>query len=63
MSQPLDVDDVLALLGAATAADGVRPLSEDAELRLQHRSPGGHDVVPEDVLRVDGAAVEDAAGL
>jgi mycothiol synthase len=45
VSQPLDVDDVLALLGAATAADGVRPLSEDAELRLQHRSPGGHDVV------------------
>jgi mycothiol synthase len=45
VSQPLDVDDVLALLGAATAADGVRPLSEDAELRLQHRTPGGHDVV------------------
>ena len=45
MSQTLDVDDVLALLDAATAADGVRPLSEDARLRLQHRSPGGHDVV------------------
>ena len=52
MSQPLDVDDVLALLGAATAADGVRPLSEDAQLRLQHRSPGGHDVV---VRSPDGA--------
>jgi len=45
VSQPLDVDDVLALLRAATAADGVRPLSEDAELRMQHRTPGGHDVV------------------
>jgi mycothiol synthase len=45
VSQSLDVDDVLALLRAATAADGVRPLSEDAELRLQHRSPGGHDLV------------------
>jgi mycothiol synthase len=45
VSQPLDVVDVLDLLRAATAADGVRPLSEDAELRLQHRSPGGHDVV------------------
>ncbi|MGY1916261.1 mycothiol synthase [Blastococcus sp. SYSU DS0973] len=45
MSAPLDVDGVLALLRAATAADGVRPVSEEAELRLQHRSPGGHDVV------------------
>jgi mycothiol synthase len=45
VSQPLDVDDVLALLRAALAADGVRPVSEDAELRLQHRSPGGHDLV------------------
>ena len=40
-----DVPAVLALLRAATAADGVRPLSEDAELRLQHRSPGGVDLV------------------
>ncbi|WP_245177152.1 mycothiol synthase [Geodermatophilus sp. DF01-2] len=32
---------VLALLRAATAADGVRPLSEEAELRLQHGGPGG----------------------
>jgi mycothiol synthase len=45
VSQSLDVDDVLALLRAATAVDGVRPLSEDAELRLQHRAPGGHDLV------------------
>jgi len=54
VSQPLDVDvdDVLALLRDATAADGVRPLSEDAELRLQHRSPGGHDVA---VRSPDGA--------
>jgi len=40
-----DVDAVLALLRAATAADGVRPISEDAELRLQHGSPGGADLV------------------
>jgi mycothiol synthase len=40
----IDVPEVLALLRAAAAADGVRPLSEDAELRLQHRSPGGHDL-------------------
>ncbi|WP_275585821.1 mycothiol synthase [Geodermatophilus sabuli] len=41
-----DVGAVLALLRAATAADGVRPLSEDAELRLQHGGPaGGRDVL------------------
>jgi mycothiol synthase len=39
---------VLALLRAATAADGVRPLSEEAELRLQHGGPaGGRDVLVE----------------
>ena len=31
-----DVPEVMALLRAASAADGVRPLSEEAELRLQH---------------------------
>jgi mycothiol synthase len=37
---------VLALLRAATAVDGVRPLSEEAELRLQHGGPaGGRDVL------------------
>jgi mycothiol synthase len=41
----VDVPEVLALLRAAAAADGVRPLSEDAELRLQHRAPGGTDLV------------------
>jgi mycothiol synthase len=39
------------LLRAASSADGVRPLSEESELRLQHGSPGGHDVLH----RVDGA--------
>ena len=65
MSDPLDVDDVLALLRAAAAADGVRPLSEDAELRLQHRAPGGHDLavrLPDGALagyaRVDDGAAE-----
>jgi mycothiol synthase len=56
VSQPLDVDDVRALLHAAAAADGVRPLSEDAELRLQHASPGGHDVVVRDGTELAGYA-------
>jgi mycothiol synthase len=43
-----DVPEVLALLRAATAADGVRPLSEEAELRLQHGGPGGRDVAVHD---------------
>ena len=52
-----DVADVLALLRAATAADGVRPLSEEAELRLQHGGPpGGHDVVVRDGDRLAGYA-------
>jgi mycothiol synthase len=50
-----DVPEVLALLRAATAADGVRPVSEEAELRLQHGGPaGGRDVL---VCGPDGAAV------
>lgn len=45
----IDVPGVLALLRAATAADGVRPVSEEAELRLQHGSaPGGRDLVVRD---------------
>ncbi len=37
---------MLALLRAATAADGVRPVSEEAELRLQHGGPeGGRDLL------------------
>ncbi len=43
-----DADAVLSLLRAAAAADGVRPLSEDAELRLQHADPGGRDLVVHD---------------
>ncbi|MGY1750684.1 mycothiol synthase [Modestobacter sp. SYSU DS0511] len=40
------VAEVRALLGAALTADGVRPVSEEAELRLQHGGPaGGRDVV------------------
>jgi mycothiol synthase len=39
------VADVRALLAAALAADGVRPVSEESELRLQHGGPaGGSDV-------------------
>jgi mycothiol synthase len=41
-----DVPRVLALLRAASATDGVRPLSEESELRLQHGGPdGGRDVL------------------
>jgi mycothiol synthase len=40
VSDTPDVPEVLALLRAATAADGVRPLSEEAELHLQHGGPG-----------------------
>jgi mycothiol synthase len=47
-----DVAAVLALLRAAAAADGVRPVSEEAELRLQHGGPpGGRDVT----ATLDGA--------
>ncbi|RBY78174.1 mycothiol synthase [Geodermatophilus sp. TF02-6] len=50
---PADVAAVLALLRAAAAADGVRPLSEEAELRLQHGGPpGGRDVL---ATTADGA--------
>jgi mycothiol synthase len=43
------VPEVLALLRAATAADGVRPVSEEAELRLVHGGPpGGRDLVVRD---------------
>jgi mycothiol synthase len=45
---PPTVADVLALLRAATAADGVRPVSEEAELRLQHGSADGRDLVVRD---------------
>jgi mycothiol synthase len=52
-----DVAAVLALLRAATAADGVRPLSEEAELRLQHGGPpGGGDLVVRDGDDVAGYA-------
>jgi mycothiol synthase len=46
---PRDVDAVVALLQAATAADGVRPVSEEGELRLRHGGPaGGRDLVVRD---------------
>jgi mycothiol synthase len=41
-----DVPAVLRLLRAATTADGVRPVSEETELRLQHGGPpGGRDLL------------------
>jgi mycothiol synthase len=56
VSQFTDIADVLALLDAAASADGVRPLSEEAELRLRHGSPGGHDVVVRDGTALAGYA-------
>jgi mycothiol synthase len=56
VSEPLDTDDVLDLLRTAAAADGVRPLSEAAELRLLHRTAGGHDLVVRDGAQVVGYA-------
>jgi mycothiol synthase len=59
------VADVPALLGAAAAADGVRPVSEDTELRLQHGGPAGgrdltvsHDGVLAGYARYDEGTAE-----
>ncbi|WP_308123651.1 mycothiol synthase [Modestobacter marinus] len=52
---PPAVTEVLDLLGAALAADGVRPVSEESELRLQHGGPaGGSDLT---ARTPDGALV------
>jgi mycothiol synthase len=49
-----EVAEVRALLAGATAADGVRPVSEESELRLQHGGPpGGTDLTARD----DGGAL------
>jgi mycothiol synthase len=57
VSTDLDVADALALLRAATDVDGVRPLSEESELRLQHGGPpGGGDLVVRDGGEVAGYA-------
>ncbi len=56
----LDVPAVLSLLRAAAAADGVRPLSEESELRLQHGGrPGGGDLVIHDGGELAGYARHD----
>jgi mycothiol synthase len=53
----VDVAEIRALLRAATAADGVRPLSEESELRLQHGGPpGGGDLVVRDGADLAGYA-------
>jgi mycothiol synthase len=60
VNDDLDVPGVLALLRAATAADGVRPLSEESELRLQHGGPaGGGDLVVRDGDQLAGYARHD----
>jgi mycothiol synthase len=49
------VPAVVGLLQAASAADGMRPLSEEAELRMRHGGPaGGSDLL---IRTPDGAAV------
>src|SRR4051812_21724800 len=60
---PADVPDVLGLLRAAAAADGVRPVSEEAELRLQHGGPaGGRDLtVSDDGVLAGYARFDDGA--
>jgi mycothiol synthase len=58
------VPAVLALLRAATAADGVRPVSEETELRLQHGWASGRNLLAsvDDALagyaRLDDGAAE-----
>jgi mycothiol synthase len=52
----VDVEAVLSLLRAAAAADGVRPVSEEAELRLQHGAPGGRDLLVHEAGEVIGYA-------
>jgi mycothiol synthase len=44
---------VLGLLADASAADGLRPLSEESELRMRHGGPAGHNLL----LRGPGGAL------
>jgi mycothiol synthase len=63
VSTAIDVAEVLSLLDAAHDADGVRPLSEEAELRLRHGGPpGGRDVVLRDGDALVGYARYDVDG-
>jgi mycothiol synthase len=44
--EPVDVGAVVTLLAEAAAADGLRPLSEESELRMRHGGPpGGRDLL------------------
>jgi len=52
----VDVDAALSLLRAAAAADGVRPVSEETELRLQHGAPGGSDLAVQEAGELAGYA-------
>jgi mycothiol synthase len=58
-----EVAEVLALLRAAASADGVRPVSEEGELRLQHGGPpGGRKLlVPVDDALAGYARLDDGA--
>ena len=55
-SPGVDVEAVLGLLRAAAAADGVRPVSEETELRLQHGTGGGADLAVHDAGELAGYA-------
>jgi mycothiol synthase len=61
VSDGIDIPEVLELLRAAAVHDGVRPVSEETELRLRHGGPG-EDIVVRDGDRVVGyARLEDGA--
>jgi mycothiol synthase len=61
VSTDLDVAGVLALLAAATAADGARPLSEESELRLRSSGPGQDVLVREGDQLAGYARLDDGA--
>jgi len=52
----VDVDAVLPLLRAAAAADGVRPVSEETELRLQHGTGSCSELTVHDAGALAGYA-------
>jgi mycothiol synthase len=61
VSAGVDIPEILELLRTATVEDGVRPVSEEAELRLRHGG-SGQDLVVRDGNRIVGyARVDDGA--
>src|SRR3954453_15274694 len=63
VSTAVDVAEALSLLASPHEADGIHPLSEEAELRLRHGGPpGGEDVVLRDGDTLVGYARYDIDG-